>query len=105
MLSHITTIKWFDSKRSSWVTDYHNNDEENPLVICMRESETDTGPEYSFCVTKKLADDIHNLLERVIREIHSGEDGPENIKVINLSLNCNNNYVSGKFSIRIKDEI
>lgn len=104
MLNHITTVKWFDSKKSEWVTDYHNDDEENACVISVRESDTESSPAYSFCMSKRLADDIHALLEQSVQRIHANNEAPDNIKIINLSLNCNNNYVSGKFSVRIKDE-
>lgn len=103
MLSHITTVKWFDAKHSAWITDYHNDDDENVCVISVRQLESGEC-KYSFCMSKKLADDIHALLERAIQKIHADQDGPENIKIINLSLNCNNNYVLGGFSVRVKDE-
>jgi hypothetical protein len=103
MITSINNIKWHDRKNSVWVTDYHNDCSENPLTISSRNSDGDN-QQYSFCMSKKLAEDIHSLLKHVLKVIHCKEEWVDKIHVINLSLNSSGDFISGKFSMCIYDE-
>lgn len=92
MTNDIIKIKWLNSENKSWITDYLNDDKEQPYCI----SVADNSRKYEYCVPKKMADDLYAILEITLSRILNKEAGE--VKIINLSMcRTNNGCVTGHF--------
>lgn len=95
MLNNFTTIKWFNSVKSIWVTDYIQEQDGNYCIIVVSEK----SEKYSFYISKKLVEDIYPLLDGAINSIRNSEGLLPDVRIINLGFSCNNDCVSGRFEI------
>lgn len=100
MISTFAQFKWHNPKSSSWVTDYVSDEEENPCIISFNENTE----KCTFCMTKKLAEDIYSLLENIINQFRK-ERGEEEMRIINLGMSCHDNFVCGNFELSIRDAV
>ena len=99
MLNNFLKIRWFNTKKSIWTNDYiHDNDKDYCLIYL-----EDNSNNFSFILSKHLVQDILELLNEAIVAICKIEHLPENVRVVNLGFNCENNLISGKFSIYQND--
>jgi len=86
-------IKWLSD--SGWITDYISEDEEDPWFLSTNEKEND---KYSFCLSKKLGEDLYAVLENIISSIKQNNE----YKIINMGLSCKDNTMSGQFEISVR---
>ncbi len=100
MLNSFIKIKWFNTISSKWVSDYICEDEVDHCIIS---SLDDCSDRFSFVMAKHLVRDILCSLNEAMVAIRKIEHLPLDVKVINLGFNCDNNLISGKFSIHQND--
>lgn len=95
-MTNFHEIKWFNQLENTWVTDFINDDENDPFVISFNEKTN----VYSFCLARTPKRNIYDLLESSINELLKLESNRVNI--INLIIKSyQSEFISGSFQTEI----
>jgi hypothetical protein len=103
-MNELTTIRWFDTKKKAWSTDYINTDDEDNHYVISRLPETSGAfSKYKAVMSRHMAGDLYANLEQIMRNVfRQGGSLRQKFKIINLGVNgmsCDSPYVSIRFEI------